>query len=273
MNTADLITSYLNNEMNPEQERQFLLSVAASDSMRLALKSHVMIDQIMQRQMAQTNVPEPVRNTIFAAVAASVSSSSPVSPSTPHPPAAISSGSASGGFALGGFLKGASLLLLTVGGFTAGYFIGSEEEPKLKPAVVATAPLVVPQQRIVPPSAPAMESPTLNEVVSQPATGGEIAERALPHRKRIVLGDKRRVGTPVSLGGTSNQNSLRSKGLDPTDLRNQTSPLDPPSTSATHLTDSTPKAQLQDSTKPANVNVDGTQRPPTDAERKGTTQP
>ena len=56
MNTADLITSFFNNEMSPDQERQFLLSVASSDSLRLGLKSHVMLDKILQEQSNQSRV-------------------------------------------------------------------------------------------------------------------------------------------------------------------------------------------------------------------------
>lgn len=77
MNTADLITAFFNNEMSPDQERQFLLSVASSDSMRLGLKSHVMLDKLLQEQADLTTVPPMVRTTILreAAVIAAAAAS------------------------------------------------------------------------------------------------------------------------------------------------------------------------------------------------------
>lgn len=79
MNTADIITSFFNNELTAEQERQFLLSVAASDSMRLGLKSHVMLDKILADNASDLHITDSVRNTIFAeaeAVLASTGTSS-----------------------------------------------------------------------------------------------------------------------------------------------------------------------------------------------------
>src|SRR5688500_6017425 len=66
MATADLITAYLSNEMSPERERQFLLSVAASDSLRLELKSHLMLDRMMGQRVQSARVPDAVRMAIFA---------------------------------------------------------------------------------------------------------------------------------------------------------------------------------------------------------------
>src|SRR6188768_2079197 len=66
MATADLITAFLSNEMSPDRERQFLLSVAASDSLRLELKSHLMIDRMMGERVQSAHVPDAVRMTIFA---------------------------------------------------------------------------------------------------------------------------------------------------------------------------------------------------------------
>ncbi|MBC8145933.1 MAG: hypothetical protein H7X80_10135 [bacterium] len=66
MATADLITAYLSNEMSPERERQFLLSVAASDALRLELKSHLMLDRMMGQRAQSARVPDAVRMAIFA---------------------------------------------------------------------------------------------------------------------------------------------------------------------------------------------------------------
>lgn len=131
MQTADLITSFLSNEMSAEQERQFLLSVAASDSLRLGLKSHVMVDKIFQKQLAEATVPGDVRAKIFDEMNASLgpvgvqSAPSAAAPSA-DPMARIS--------AQRGFLQllvakigtGVIAASLMVGGFAAGYLTHGE---------------------------------------------------------------------------------------------------------------------------------------------------
>lgn len=76
MNSADILTSFFNNELSPEQERQFLLSVASSDAMRLDLKSHVMLDKMLGEDSRAANVSPEVRKTILkqAAVVAGAAS-------------------------------------------------------------------------------------------------------------------------------------------------------------------------------------------------------
>lgn len=76
MNSADILTSFFNNELSPEQERQFLLSVASSDAMRLDLKSHVMLDKMLGEDSRAANVSPEVRKTILkqAAVVAGTAS-------------------------------------------------------------------------------------------------------------------------------------------------------------------------------------------------------
>lgn len=66
MNTHDPINAYLSNEMTPDQERQFLISVAASDSLRRALKSEVMIERIITREEREMAVPHTLRSAILA---------------------------------------------------------------------------------------------------------------------------------------------------------------------------------------------------------------
>lgn len=134
MKTADLITSYLNNEMTPEQERQFLLSVAASDSMRLSLKSHVMLDRIVTNQVQHTHVPESLRNAIFTQMAVSMPASAPAAnpAASPHAP---SSDAMRGGWRFfdgtsSWFGRGALVALFTLAGFAAGYLAHPEIEEK-----------------------------------------------------------------------------------------------------------------------------------------------
>lgn len=124
MNSADLITSFFNNELSPEQERQFLLTVASSDSMRLGLKSHVMLDRILQEENQEMAVAPTTRRTILreaatvAGLAAGGSQQAAAAegsePSTP-----ISSGS---GFPAWGAT--ALSLLVALGTFFVGFRLG-----------------------------------------------------------------------------------------------------------------------------------------------------
>lgn len=170
MKTADLITSYLNNEMTPEQERQFLLSVAASDSLRLSLKSHVMLDKIVTNQIQRAHVPESVRESIFTEMRSSVGGSAPVG-------AAAASGAEvaeTAGFSAVGrllnnaawrFGRGALVGLLVVGGFAAGYLTRSEIVPAATPATVS-APVedrAVSGVPAAPTPAPVVESPSSSQ--------------------------------------------------------------------------------------------------------------
>lgn len=75
MATADLISSFLSNEMSPDRERQFLLSVAASDSLRLELKSHMVLDRVLLGRAQRARVPDAVRQAIFTEAGASDGSS------------------------------------------------------------------------------------------------------------------------------------------------------------------------------------------------------
>ncbi len=115
MNTADLISSYLNNEMTPDQERQFLLSVAASDQLRLALKSHVMLDRVILRQAQDTHVPHGIRSAILAEASTALTV-----------PGGAGRGASGGG--LGKRFPGASMtnglvaLGIAIGVFAGGYF-------------------------------------------------------------------------------------------------------------------------------------------------------
>jgi len=114
MNTADLISAYLNNEMSPERERQFLLSVASNDQLRLALKSNVMLDRIVLRQAQEIEVPDAVRSSILAqaASAAALPTQNTVEPVRR---------SANGGSTAGSLSNGVVLAVLAVGIFIGGY--------------------------------------------------------------------------------------------------------------------------------------------------------
>lgn len=125
MPTADLITDFLGNEMSPERERQFLLSVAASDALRLELKSHLMVDRILVDRVQSARVNESVRSTIFAAAGVATGHVAPESPTSqavgraPAPRASFFS-------RLGGRV---TLVAAACAFFGAGYFAGSGPDP------------------------------------------------------------------------------------------------------------------------------------------------
>lgn len=132
MKTADLITSYVNNEMTPEQERQFLLSVAASDSLRLSLKSHFMLDRIVSTQAQGVHVPEHIRTSILAqATAATGGTFSERNPGN---------GAITGRMTRFGrmFGRGTLMGLILASGFAAGYFTRSEVAPMRTATAVPT---------------------------------------------------------------------------------------------------------------------------------------
>ncbi len=128
MATADLITSFLSNEMSPDQEREFLLSVAASDSMRLELKSHVMLDRILDTQAREATVPGTVRNLILAEAGITTVADGRSGSSSP---ALRGSGSF-----MSRITRGALVIALAATGFAAGYFTGDEAA---QPATTSSA--------------------------------------------------------------------------------------------------------------------------------------
>jgi len=134
MNTADLITAYLNNEMTPEQERQFLLSVAASDQLRLALKSHVMLDRIVLREAQEIQVPVALRSAILARAAGTAAMPVVSSQSVEAPPRLP-------GLSVTGMRNGALSMVVALGLFAGGYAtrLGMEDAPAERPDGVGVA--------------------------------------------------------------------------------------------------------------------------------------
>ncbi len=151
MKTADLISSFLNNEMTLEQERQFLLSVAASDSLRLSLKSQFMLDRIVSDQVLHAHVPEPLRASIFAQAAAVSVPAHSISSSIPSEPAAESRIARL-------FGRAAMMAVLVVGGYAAGYF--SQASPEASGMPAANAPAVTTPAQSLPAVAPQVDPAT-----------------------------------------------------------------------------------------------------------------
>lgn len=227
MNTADLITSFFNNEMSPDQERQFLLSVASSDSLRLGLKSHVMLDKILQEQSNQSRVSSQVRMNIMkqaavvaaagSALAAEKARAADNGGSSPALQNASSAGSSlSGSRGLFRWSSAALALLLGVGSFFAGMYTGAENggagnggSPVVQASEkgVSTVPEMSGMNAQVPassPSAPAAAEETDRQTVrtNAPASRTDRQARVLP------AAEKQGAATPAA--SSSQQPSQKS---------------------------------------------------------------
>lgn len=129
MATADLITAFLSNEMSPDRERQFLLSVAASDALRLELKSHLMLDRMMGERAQNARVPDAVRMAIFAQAGIATASAPSADAATHASNAGRAAMHATGFFSrLAGRM---TLFAATLAVFGAGYAtgVGTEDVP------------------------------------------------------------------------------------------------------------------------------------------------
>ncbi len=223
MKTADLITSFLSNEMTADQERQFLLSVAASDSMRLSLKSHVMLDRIAANQLQRAEVPVSVREAIFAQMSASMAEPAPGNPAAERPMPR------SGGEGTRGFLQKfgtqAIVMALTAGGFVAGYLTGSDQPQTAQaPAQQVQS---APARTAEPPASPSVtagEAPAASQTglaaeSSAPAEGTDLAtysEPSVREQSRAGLRNGRSpMGTSVRLRERSGSASDLSNPLEP----------------------------------------------------------
>lgn len=185
MNTADLITAFFNNEMSPDQERQFLVSVASSDSLRLGMKSHVMLDKILNEQTDFAKAPLNVRTTIMreaaivAAAGGALSASEALANNSEATSAHTTSTAAVGqnGIRVSRWLSVAMAFVLAIGSFFAGFYTGADStDSGVETAVAEDA---VPSQETEPTMfMPTTASPALVTDKSQPAKiesdGGEM---------------------------------------------------------------------------------------------------
>ena len=134
MNTADLITSFFNNEMSPDQERQFLLSVASSDSLRLGLKSHVMLDKILNEQAGKARISSGVRANVMkeaalvAAAAGSFATEEALAQKESVVKSSVADTKSQSTIArrVPHWASGALVMLLSVGSFFVGYYSNEE---------------------------------------------------------------------------------------------------------------------------------------------------
>lgn len=254
MKTADLITSFLSNEMTPEQERQFLISVAASDSLRLSLKSHVMLDRISADQLHRAHVPVGVREAIFAQVGVSMAETPPV-----QTPAQAPGGMAGRftGSSLRRYGNRAMALLLTAGGFAAGYFANLDgDSPAARqamgPQTVQTAPATAPEQT-APSAQPGGQLPatiSASQTETTPARSGE--DLALREEPATVSETVR----PASTRHENASRSVRATQLRQQNVVSQEPPSNPLEPASRLKTTEVPNAVLNPSAVAAGMNAE-----------------
>ncbi|MGE3800025.1 MAG: hypothetical protein AB7H80_03315 [Candidatus Kapaibacterium sp.] len=182
MNTADLITSFFNNELSPDQERQFLLSVASSDSLRLGLKSHVMLDKILHEELTRSRVPSNIRVNVMkeAAIIAAASSTfnggEAVAKDTSSSTEVVASEEGSPSTFWGRiprWVSGPMIMLLSVGSFLAGYYTGGDESTQADLESGLTTPPIEEVESTLPTSRVPIELTTSQTEVNQMAAESE----------------------------------------------------------------------------------------------------
>lgn len=246
MATADLITSFLNNEMDPDQEREFLLSVASSDSMRLELKSHVMLDRILESNARNASVPLELRSRIFAEAGIVPNAQ------TASAPAAT----ATAPTMLSRISRGMLAALLTLSGFALGYFVAGQTDVQPSTAGVEAA-----SKLAAPSSAPVFTVPVpvfdlLAAEDAQSSTGAAAAAGSASTMQARDRGSAQARPATTSPAAPAAIGTSRPAEVDGSSNANAAS-----STQATSPARSNPGASLI---------IDG--RPPTDAERKNARQ-
>src|SRR4051812_25431404 len=68
MTHDERISSYIDNELTPEMEQEFLISLAASDGLRRSFRSELVLQKVLHRDEAVTAPPREMRAAIFATV-------------------------------------------------------------------------------------------------------------------------------------------------------------------------------------------------------------
>ena len=187
MNTADLITSFFNNELSPDQERQFLLSVASSDSLRLGLKSHVMLDKILHEELTKSRVPSSIRVNVMkeAAIIAAASSTfnggEALAKDTGSPAevGVCEEGSRPTFWGkIPRWVSGPMIMLLSVGSFLAGYYTGGDESTQADLESGLANPPIEEVESALPTSRVPIELTTSQTEVNQMAAESEGTEIA-----------------------------------------------------------------------------------------------
>lgn len=232
MNTADLITAFFNNEMSPDQERQFLVSVASSDSLRLGLKSHAMLDRILYEQSSQSRVPVEVRMKIMreAAVVAATAGSALAADSalandaeaSPAPEStAVGNRSLSVSRRFFRWSSATAVLMLALGSFVAGFYTGTEtsDDPVANTSGVENREMVSPAEPPAVGPRTSASSPVSSMIEEQSAEGRiqatESVARSGSDRTTAARSGRMNTGTGSSSSGLNTAEEMSEQSSPP----------------------------------------------------------
>lgn len=82
MSQHDLISSYIDSELSPEQEQEFLISLAASEQLRRSFRSELVLKNVLHKDETLTAPPRAMRSAIFGAVGLSAADATHISAPT-----------------------------------------------------------------------------------------------------------------------------------------------------------------------------------------------
>jgi hypothetical protein len=212
MDYQDKISSYIENDLSAEAEQEFLISLAASEGLRRAFRSELIMKNIMREDERVTAPPRKIRADVFAAVGlASAVAESDV---------ADLARTANTGFILTKLnaLVGAVAIVASMG---VGYVAHGLVEPST-PVVpsVRTEQLAQPQQHTVPtqvaPSESAPNQMSQREMLDAKST---VTQPIHPekHLKQSNATHDAQLGTPSQLG-TATQTSTSPTTTMPSDV-------------------------------------------------------
>ena len=131
MTHDERISSYIDNELSPEQEQEFLISLAASDGLRKSFRSELVMKNVMHK--SEANPPRRMRGAVFAAVGIGAASTI----ATEHAATAASKSTASAIKSLFATKVGALVTAGAIGtSALVGYGVRTATEPAQQPAKV-----------------------------------------------------------------------------------------------------------------------------------------
>ncbi len=68
MTPDERISAYIDNELTSDQEQEFLISLAASNGLRKAFRSELVLKNVLHRDESVTNPPRGLRTAVFASL-------------------------------------------------------------------------------------------------------------------------------------------------------------------------------------------------------------
>jgi len=138
MEYQDKISSYIENELSAEGEQEFLISLAASESLRRSFRSELVMKNILRQDDHMTSPPSEMRSNVFSATIGLPAASS-ISDAIP----------AARGFFASKFQTFVSAIAL-VGSMAVGYVVHGVIQPDAQSTVSVPANVSVPATKSAP---------------------------------------------------------------------------------------------------------------------------